>query len=69
MSQAHVSKDDNCFLHPQAVTLPDLKASGYILDIGGGAKGAIGQPVGHQVIALIELLKPDTDRAQARKAT
>ena len=52
MSQEHASHDDIYFLDPQAVTVPDFAASGYILDIGGGGEGVIGQLKGDQVIAI-----------------
>jgi tetratricopeptide (TPR) repeat protein len=36
----------------QEVTVPDFRAEGYILDIGGGGEGIIGQLKGNQVISI-----------------
>jgi ubiquinone/menaquinone biosynthesis C-methylase UbiE len=37
---------------PQSVTLPELDAPGWILDLGGGGEGIIGQMCGSRVIAI-----------------
>jgi SAM-dependent methyltransferase len=37
---------------PQVVEVPDFQASGYILDIGGGGEGVIGQLKPAQVVAI-----------------
>jgi SAM-dependent methyltransferase len=44
------------------VTVEDFKAQGYILDIGGGGEGIIGQLKGQQVIA-IDISKRELDEA------
>lgn len=51
MSQ-HPTHDDVFFMEPQAITLQDFDADGYILDIGGGGEGVIAQLKGDQVIAI-----------------
>ena len=40
------------FFKQQKVFVEDFNASGYILDIGGGGEGVIGQLKGQQVIAI-----------------
>ena len=39
-------------IEPQTVTVEDFEAEGFILDIGGGGEGVIGQLKGQQVIAI-----------------
>lgn len=46
------SREDVFFLEPQTITIQDFDADGYILDIGGGGEGVIGQLKGDQVIAI-----------------
>lgn len=41
----------------QEIKIKDFKAFGYILDLGGGGEGVIGQLKGNQVIAVDPLLK------------
>ena len=54
MSEEHpeVSEDRIFFLEEQEVKVNDFNASGFILDIGGGGEGIIGQMKGKQVIAI-----------------
>ncbi len=52
MSQHHVSEDTLFFFEKQEVIVDDFDAAGYILDIGGGGEGIIGQFKGQQVIAI-----------------
>jgi ubiquinone/menaquinone biosynthesis C-methylase UbiE len=40
------------FLEQQEVVVEDFKALGFILDIGGGGEGVIGQLKGQQVVAI-----------------
>jgi SAM-dependent methyltransferase len=42
-------------LEPQVVTLTDFPAEGWVLDIGGGGEGVIGQLKGAQVVAIDRL--------------
>jgi len=46
----------------QVVTVKDFDAEGYLLDIGGGGEGVIGQLKGHQVIA-IDISKRELEEA------
>lgn len=46
----------------QEVTVPDFAASGYVLDIGGGGEGIIGQLKPTQVVA-IDLYKRELEEA------
>jgi ubiquinone/menaquinone biosynthesis C-methylase UbiE len=46
----------------QEVTVPDFEASGFILDIGGGGEGIIGQVKSTQVVA-IDLIKRELAEA------
>lgn len=39
-------------IEKQIITVPDFKAEGYILDIGGGGEGVIGQLKGDQTISI-----------------
>lgn len=48
----------------QEVTLGDFAASGFILDIGGGGEGVIGQLKGSQVVA-IDISKRELEEAPA----
>jgi ubiquinone/menaquinone biosynthesis C-methylase UbiE len=45
-------KEDLYFLDKQTVVIHDFKADGFILDIGGGGEGVIGQLKGKQVISI-----------------
>jgi SAM-dependent methyltransferase len=40
------------FFDKQSISVHDIEASGYILDIGGGGEGIIGRLRGEQVIAI-----------------
>ncbi|MGY5853931.1 MAG: class I SAM-dependent methyltransferase [Candidatus Thorarchaeota archaeon] len=40
------------FIDPQEVTLEKIDSSGYLLDIGGGGEGVIGQLEGTRVVAI-----------------
>lgn len=40
------------FIDPQRITLDDFEAEGWILDIGGGGEGVIGQLKGDRVVAI-----------------
>jgi ubiquinone/menaquinone biosynthesis C-methylase UbiE len=62
--QAHPSEDQLYRLEPRQVVLPDFKAEGYILDIGGGGAGVIGRLKRSQVIA-IDLYKRELEEAPA----
>jgi SAM-dependent methyltransferase len=42
-------------LEPQVLTLKELPAEGWVLDIGGGGEGVIGQVKGAQVVAIDRL--------------
>jgi ubiquinone/menaquinone biosynthesis C-methylase UbiE len=44
--------DNISFLEMQEVVVSDFQAEGFILDIGGGGEGVIGQLKGDQVIAI-----------------
>jgi ubiquinone/menaquinone biosynthesis C-methylase UbiE len=46
------SEDRIFFIERQEVTVADFDASGWILDIGGGGEGIIGQMKGAQVVAI-----------------
>ncbi len=37
---------------PQSINLPDISTPGWILDLGGGGEGIIGQTYGDRVIAI-----------------
>ena len=52
MSQEHASHDNVFFLDPRTITVQDFEAEGYLLDVGGGGEGVIGQLKGEQVIAI-----------------
>ena len=54
MSESHsdTEKGTIFFLEGQEVVLTDFDAEGYILDIGGGGEGVIGQLKKDQVIAI-----------------
>lgn len=51
-------------IEQQSVTVEDFAAEGFILDIGGGGEGVIGQLKGQQVIA-IDISKRELDEAPA----
>lgn len=56
-------KPEQVYRHaPLEVTVPDFRAEGLILDIGGGGEGIIGQLKGRQVVA-IDLVKRELDEA------
>ncbi len=57
-----ISKDRIFQLEKQDVVADDFKASGYILDIGGGGEEIIGQLKGAQVVA-IDLIKRELEEA------
>ena len=46
------SQDRIYFLEKQEVTVNDFDASNFVLDIGGGGEGIIGQMKGKQVVAI-----------------
>jgi ubiquinone/menaquinone biosynthesis C-methylase UbiE len=50
--QTENPEDIYYFLEKQIVTVHDFDAPGFILDIGGGGEGIIGQLKGKQVIAI-----------------
>lgn len=50
------------FIEAQSINLTPLKADGFILDIGGGGEGVIGQLMGDRVIA-IDLYEEELDEA------
>jgi SAM-dependent methyltransferase len=54
MSDAHQHprSDQVHFIEVQSVTLADFPTEGFILDIGGGGEGIIGQLKGAQVVAI-----------------
>ncbi|MCP4538784.1 MAG: methyltransferase domain-containing protein [Chloroflexi bacterium] len=52
MSDHHPSEDQIFFYEKQEVVIDDFNADGFILDIGGGGEGVIGQLKGEQVIAI-----------------
>ena len=47
-----ISEDRLSYFDQKAVTLNDFDTRGYILDIGGGGRGVIGELKGEQVIAI-----------------
>jgi ubiquinone/menaquinone biosynthesis C-methylase UbiE len=47
-----ISEDRLFFFERQEVVVNDFDSSGYILDIGGGGRGVIGELKGEQVIAI-----------------
>ena len=52
ISMGCFAQDRHVRLELQNVVVEDFKAEGYILDIGGGGEGVIGQMKGLQVIAI-----------------
>ncbi len=48
----------------QEITVPDFPAKGYILDIGGGGEGVIGQLKPNETIA-VDLIKRELEQAPA----
>jgi ubiquinone/menaquinone biosynthesis C-methylase UbiE len=50
------------FIESQSISLTPLETEGYILDIGGGGEGIIGQLMGERVIA-IDSYKEELDEA------
>ena len=52
MSEHHPSEERVFFLKRQEVSVKDFDARGYVLDVGGGGEGVIGQLKGAQVIAI-----------------
>ena len=57
-----VSMERYRFFKQQVVIVDNFKANGYILDIGGGGEGVIGQLKGKQVIA-IDISKRELEEA------
>lgn len=51
-NKKRLRKQDLHFLDKQIVVIHDFKADGFILDIGGGGEGVIGQLKGKQVISI-----------------
>ena len=51
-NHAEVTKDSLFFFEQQEVVVEDFAASGFILDIGGGGEGVIGQLKGERVVAI-----------------
>ena len=51
-NKKRLRKQDLHFLDKQTVAIHDFKADGFILDIGGGGEGVIGQLKGKQVISI-----------------
>ena len=47
-----ISEDRFFYLDQKTVILNDFNAQGYILDIGGGGEGVIGELKGDQVVAI-----------------
>ncbi len=58
----HPPKEKYRMMEKQTITVEDFPAKGYILDIGGGGEGVIGQLKGEQVIA-IDLSKRELEEA------
>jgi hypothetical protein len=58
----HASRDNVFYLDPQTVTLQDLGVDGYVLVVGGGGEGVIGQLQGDRVVAI------DRRRAEMEEA-
>ena len=52
MSEGHHSDENVLFWPRQGIVVDDFDAAGYILDIGGGGEGIIGQLKGEQVVAI-----------------
>ncbi|MGD8968224.1 MAG: class I SAM-dependent methyltransferase [Anaerolineae bacterium] len=52
MSEGHASDDSILYWPRQDIVVDDFDAAGYILDIGGGGEGVIGQLKGDRVIAI-----------------
>ncbi len=48
----HPSEDQVFFFEKQEVVVDDFDTEGFVLDIGGGGEGVIGQLKGEQVIAI-----------------
>ena len=57
-----MSSDKVYFIQERSVHLDDFDATGYILDIGGGGEGVIGQLKGERVVA-IDRKKSELDEA------
>jgi ubiquinone/menaquinone biosynthesis C-methylase UbiE len=55
--------EDIYFLEKQEVELREFEADGFILDIGGGGEGVIGQLMGERVIAIDPNLRELEDAA------
>jgi len=58
-----ISKDRIFFLEEQEITLSDFASTGFILDIGGGGEGIIGQLKKNHVIAI------DPSQSELEEAT
>jgi SAM-dependent methyltransferase len=52
VSEGHASDDHILYWPRQDIVVDDFDAAGYILDIGGGGEGVIGQLKGKRVIAI-----------------
>ena len=52
IDKKRLRKQDLYFLDKQKVVIDDFKADGFVLDIGGGGEGVIGQLKGKQVISI-----------------
>ncbi|NHJ40049.1 MAG: class I SAM-dependent methyltransferase, partial [Asgard group archaeon] len=52
MSHEKPNNEDLYIIDKQKITLVELEAIGFILDIGGGGEGVIGQLMHEQVIAI-----------------
>jgi len=66
LSAREKPKIDQLLIHPKLeVIVPDFRAEGLILDIGGGGEGVIGQLKGKQVIA-IDLSKRELEEAPGK---
>lgn len=52
MSDHHPSEDQIFFFEKQEIIVNDFDVAGFILDVGGGGEGVIGQLKGEQVIAI-----------------
>lgn len=59
-----ISEDRLFYFDQKVITLNDFSAQGYILDIGGGGRGIIGELKGERVIA-IDISKRELEEAPA----
>lgn len=58
-----VTKDQIFFFEEQEISIPDFASTGFILDIGGGGEGIIGQLKKNHVIAI------DPNQSELEEAT